>query len=128
MAWARLRKADHSMPCSARHWQGSRSNGRIRAFSLSNAERAEDQVKDVVGGGGSGDGVEWPQGVVEIKQQHFVGDSGRDGAGRGSERGQRLLHQALMADVGEKASFGLRSGLAANMAQNFGAQFGNAFP
>jgi hypothetical protein len=53
---------------------------------LSDAERCEYQVEDVVGGGGSGDGIEGPQGIVEIEQQHFVGDFGGHGAGSEIER------------------------------------------
>lgn len=41
---------------------------------LSNAEGAEDQVKDVVAGRGTRDLVERPQRVVQIEEQHFVGD------------------------------------------------------
>jgi hypothetical protein len=41
---------------------------------FSNAERAEDEVQDVVRGSGSGNLIEGPQGVVEIEKQHFVGD------------------------------------------------------
>jgi len=35
---------------------------------FSNAERAKDQVEDVVGGGRTGDRVQWAQRVVEIEQ------------------------------------------------------------
>jgi hypothetical protein len=49
------------------------------AMLLSDAEGAEDQVEDVVGGGGAGDFVEGAEGVVEIEEEHFVGDAGGDG-------------------------------------------------
>ena len=55
---------------------------------LSNTERAEDQVQDVVGRGSSGDGVERSKGVVEIEQEHLVRDSGSYRVARGVERGQ----------------------------------------
>ena len=55
---------------------------------LSDAERCEYQVENVVGGGGSSDGIEGPQGVVEIEQQHLVGDFGCNGAGSEIERGE----------------------------------------
>ena len=58
------------------------------ALLLSDAEGAEDQVQDVVGGGGAGDGVERPEGVVEIEQQHFVRDFRAHGDAGGVERGE----------------------------------------
>lgn len=45
---------------------------------LANAELAEDEVEDVVGGGGAGEGVEGVEGFVEIEQDHLVGDGCRD--------------------------------------------------
>ena len=54
---------------------------------LSDAEGAEDQVEDVVGGGGAGDFVERAQGAVEIEQEHLVRDLGGHGVGGGIERG-----------------------------------------
>jgi hypothetical protein len=55
---------------------------------FSNAEGAEDEVEDVVGCGVSRDGIEGPQGIVEIEQQHFVRHFGADGAGCGIECGE----------------------------------------
>ena len=55
---------------------------------LPDAEGAEDQIEDVVGGGGAGDGVERLQGVVEIEQQHFVGNFICYRAGGGVESGE----------------------------------------
>jgi hypothetical protein len=53
---------------------------------LSDAEGAEDQVEDVIGGGGAGDGIEGPESVIEIEQQHFVRNFRGHGAGGGFER------------------------------------------
>ena len=41
--------------------------GAMNPVSFSNAERAEDEVENVVGGGRAGDGIEGPEGVVEIE-------------------------------------------------------------
>ena len=41
---------------------------------FSNAKRAEDEIEDVVAGSGSGDLIERPQGVVEIEEEHFMGN------------------------------------------------------
>src|SRR5882672_8838698 len=95
-------------------------------ISLSDAKRAEDQVEDVVGGGGPGDGIERPQSVIEIEQQHLVRDFGCHGSCGGIESGERVLHQALVADVCKKSSFSLRSGFATDVVQDFGAQLRNA--
>ena len=56
---------------------------------LSDAEGAEDQVENVVGGGGAGDFVEGAEGSVEVEQKHLVRDAGGDGIGRVVERGER---------------------------------------
>jgi hypothetical protein len=53
----------------------------LNATLLSNAEGTEDQVEDVVGGGGAGDFVEGAQGSVEVEQEHLVGDLGTNGVG-----------------------------------------------
>jgi len=58
---------------------------------LSDAEGAEDQIEDVIGGGGAGDFVEGAEGSVEIEQEHLVGDSVDYGVGRGVERGERVV-------------------------------------
>ena len=63
----------------------------VDAALLSDAEGAEDQVKDVVGGGDAGDFVEGAQCSVEIEKEHLVGDSGDYGVGRGVERGERVV-------------------------------------
>ena len=52
---------------------------------FSDAEGAEDQIEDVIGGGGAGDFVEGAEGSVEIEQEHLVGDSAGYRIGRGVE-------------------------------------------
>ena len=54
---------------------------------FSDAEGAEDEVENVVGGGGSGDFVERAQGGVEVEEQHLVRDFAGDGYGRGVQSG-----------------------------------------
>ena len=67
---------------------------------LSDTETAEDQVEDVIVGGRAGDFVEWTEGVIEIKQEHFMRDAVVDrGFGIG-EGGQRVVHERLVAGVG----------------------------
>ena len=63
----------------------------VNAALLSDAEGAEDQVKDVVGGSCAGDFVKGTEGSVEIEQEHLVGDSADYGVGRGVERGERVV-------------------------------------
>ena len=86
------------------------------------------RCQDVVGGGGAGDFVERAQGVVEIEQQHFVRHAGGDCAAGGVERGERFVHQLLVADVGEKSAFDLRcaASLLRRRAQNRRAQLVDA--
>ncbi len=88
---------------------------------LSDAESAEDQVEDVVSGGGAGDRIERPQGAVEIKQQHFMWDFCGHGAGSSLERGQRFLYESLVAHICKKSGFGLRPCFATDVAKNLGA-------
>ena len=44
------------------------------------------------------------------------------------QRNQRVFDQSLMSNVGEEAGFRLGSRISANVPQNLGAQFGDAFP
>ena len=67
---------------------------------FSDAEGAEDQIEDVIGGGGAGDFIEGAEGSVEIEQEHLVGDSGGYGAGRSGERVECVGDQLLMANAG----------------------------
>jgi hypothetical protein len=69
-------------------------------FSLPDAEGPEDQIEDVVGGGGARDFVEGSEGSVEIEQEHLVGNSGGYGVGRSVERGERIVDQFLVANAG----------------------------
>lgn len=41
---------------------------------LADAERAEDQIEDVIRRCGPGDRIQGTQGIVEIEQQHFMRD------------------------------------------------------
>ena len=52
---------------------------------FSNAERAENQIEDVIGGCGSRDLIERPQGAVEIEEKHFVGNFILDRCSRGRQ-------------------------------------------
>src|SRR5208282_3781336 len=99
----------------------------LDATLFSDAEGAEDQVKDVVGGGGAGDFVERAQGRVQIEQEHLVRHSSRDGSARGVERGERVGDQLLMADAGKKSALQLVGAVSADVLQNGGAQHRNAF-
>jgi len=58
---------------------GRRGRGSIlmllEAKLLSDAETTEDQIQDVVGGGGAGDFIECFQCVVQVKQDHLMGDA-----------------------------------------------------
>lgn len=69
---------------------------------LADAEGGEDTVEDVVGGGGSGDGIDWPQGGVEIEQQHLVRDTDFYCGTRGLESLQRVFEAALVAEAGDE--------------------------
>jgi hypothetical protein len=69
------------------------------------AEFAEDEVEDVVGCGGAGEGIEGAKGVVEVQENHFVGDF-VDGCLSGlGERGERRGDCLLLADIGEQGGF-----------------------
>ncbi len=47
-----------------------------RVVLLADAEAAEDEVEDVVGGGGSGERVEGAERLVEVDENHLVRDAG----------------------------------------------------
>ncbi len=47
---------------------------------LADAELAEDEVKDVVGGRGTGENVEAVESFVEVEEDHLVGDCCGDGS------------------------------------------------
>jgi len=94
---------------------------------FADAERAEDQVQDVIGGGGAGDFIQRSQSIVEVEQEHFVRDFVVDGGFRGFERSQRVAHEALVADTGEKTALGMGADFSADVAKNLGAKLRNAF-
>src|SRR5579862_4783062 len=92
---------------------------------FTNAERAEYQVQNVVGGRGSGNFVEWTQRAVEIEQKHFVRHLiGECGSG-GRECGERFPHSFPVAQIGEESGFDLGGCFSTGLLQNFIAQFGN---
>src|ERR1035438_851815 len=93
---------------------------------LSNAEGPEDEIEDVVGGGGAGYFVEGTQGSVEIEQQHLVRNAGGYGVAGGSERAERVVHPFLMANAGEEAGFGVLRRVARDVTQDGFAQRGYA--
>src|ERR1019366_7249472 len=94
---------------------------------LSDAERAEDQIQDVVGGSGAGDVVQGTQRAVEIQQHHLVRSFHRNRAGCLVERSNCVSHQLLLARVREKAAFLLRAGIAAQQPQNLASQLLDTF-
>ena len=73
---------------------------------LSDAEGAEDEIEDVVGGGLAGEGVEGPEGAVEIEQDHLVRNGGAIGAEGVFERGTSGGDGLVLAEVGEQAGLG----------------------
>src|SRR5581483_3365830 len=98
----------------------------VLSSSLSNAEAAEDQVQDVVGGRRAGDFVEGLQSGVEIQQDHLVGDAVVGGSCRSLQGGYSILHQLLMPGVGEKSRLAACARFTGNVMQNSIAEFWNA--
>ena len=96
----------------------------LDASSFSDAKRGEDQVEDVVGGGGAGDFVELAEGAVEVEQEHFVRGVALDRVGGGGKSGERVLDQLLLAEVGEER--GLLLGGAAGDLHYFLPQLGDS--
>src|SRR5262249_28543429 len=85
---------------------------------LADAEAGEDQVQDVIGGGLARDGVKRAQRAVKIEHDHFMRNAslGRETCRRKTV--ERLFHQSLMADVGEKSGFLLSGGAAGDVLQD----------
>ena len=81
----------------------------LGATLLSDAERAENEIQNVVGGGGARNLVKRAQGAVEIEQQHFVGDSRGDSTAGCLESYDRIADKLLVARASQKSSFDLRS-------------------
>ena len=50
-----------------------------------------------------------------------------DGGLGGVERGERIANQGLMARVGQESGFGAGTRVSGDVAENGGAQFGDAF-
>ena len=73
---------------------------------LSDAEGGEDEVEDVVGGGGAGEGVEAAEGFVEVEEEDLVGELGCDGGAGGFEAGEGGLDGGVLAQGGEGGGFG----------------------
>src|SRR5712691_5877077 len=94
---------------------------------FADAKGAENQVQDVVCRGSAGNFIQRTQSVVEVEQEHFVRDFVADGGFRGFERRQRVAHEALVADSGEKTALGMGADFSADVAKNLGAKLRNAF-
>src|SRR5579863_896590 len=94
---------------------------------FSNAEGTKNQVQNVIGSRGAGDGIKRTKGVVEIEQQHFVWHSSGHSIRGSAKCGKRFLHQPLMTDVGQKTRLDVGGGAAADVAQNLSAQFRDSF-
>jgi hypothetical protein len=93
---------------------------------FSDAETAEDQVQDIVGSGGAGNFVQRAEGVVEVEQEHFVGHFVLHGGLSSAQGCERILHQLLVAEVGQEACIGLSAGVSTDVAKDFGAQLGDS--
>jgi len=99
---------------------------KIKAL-LSNAECAEYQIEDIVRGCGSCDLIERPQGVIQIKQEHFVRDFVLDGYSRCPKRCKGFSYVFLVPQVAEKSIFSLGAGVSSDMTQNLISQLGDSF-
>ena len=91
---------------SVRSTRLSRISKRKRPVeSLPDAERREDAVQDVVGGGRAGDGVDGPQRGVEIEQQHLVRDVAAAAPRAFSRYPSDSRRELLVAQAGDEAGF-----------------------
>src|SRR2546427_10316575 len=107
---------------TARHSRRRHSGGKVSARCLlSDAEGAENEVEDVVGGGGTGDLVQRTERVVEIKQKHLVGNLVRHRGPGGGEGDQSILHQSLVTGTGQEAALSLHAPLATHVPHNLSA-------
>src|ERR1700757_123031 len=95
---------------------------------LSNAERAEDQIEDVVVRRNPGYLIQWPQRVVKVQQQHLVRNPVSDRLPRRLQRCQRISHQPLVAHIRQKSAFPLRSRVSPDVVENFASQFSDSQP
>src|SRR5437870_13121796 len=105
---------------SERNFPNPSSGSRAGSLKVlfADAERAEDQVQDVIGGGGAGDFIQRSQSIVEAEQEHFVRGLVVAGGFRGFERSQRVADGALVADTGQQAALGMAADCSADVAKN----------
>lgn len=82
----------------------------MEVILLADAEGGEDEVENVVGGGGSGEGVERGEGVVEVDQQHLVGDGSGCGGGGALQGGEGREDGLALAQVGDERGLLLGGG------------------
>ena len=76
-----------------------------RFFLLADAEGGKDQIEDVVAGGLAGEGVEGPEGAVEVDQDHLMRNVAGVCLGRIGESGACRGNGLLVAQAGEQAGF-----------------------
>lgn len=93
---------------------------------LSDTEAAEDQVQDVVGGGGTGHFVDGTKGALQVEQERLVRYAGGDRFRRRRECPEGIVNQFLVADVGQETTFDLRAGLSTDVLQDGASQLGDA--
>ena len=67
---------------------------------FTDTKRGKNAVQDIVGGGGSGDGIDRAESRIKIQQQHLVRDAEFHGLSSLIERFDTFAQQILMADAG----------------------------
>ena len=92
---------------------------------FADAEFAEDEIKDVVAGGGTGESVEGVEGVVEIEKEHLVGNGASRSLPGLGESGQCGCDGLLLAEVGEESCLG-RGRRGRDVREDCRAEFVNA--
>ncbi len=85
---------------------------------FSDAKRAENQIEYVISSRGAGDLIERSEGVIEVQQEHFVGNLRCHGVAGSIECDERVRDQLLMAYVSEKAGFLLDGSFTASVFQD----------
>lgn len=73
---------------------------------FSDAEGAEDQIENVVGGSLPCQGIESPEGSVKVEQDHLMGDAAVVGMTAVFEGGSCVDNGLLLAKVCEETGFG----------------------
>ena len=81
---------------------------------FSDAERAEDQVEDVVGSGGAGDFIQRTQSAIEVEQEHLVGNFLWNRSPSFIQRANRVGDQLLLAHIGQEAALALSAAISAD--------------